>query len=247
MKNLASIYNEKFFELETRTAISSAKEVLPILFSYLKKKPSSVVDIGCGTGAWLSTISSMGVDDFIGLDGSYVSRERLLIPQNRFVEKDLSSNFCIDRRFDLAICLEVAEHISPELSEGFVKNITSISDIILFSAGVPGQGGTNHVNEQWPIYWSHLFSTFDFTMIDVIRPNIWENENISFWYRQNIFIICRNNQIQKSLNGIALDKNPLMSLVHPKLFEQKIRELDRRCQSRIGKIQSMIWRLIDKH
>lgn len=246
MNNLKNKYNDKFFEHETRTAISSAIEMLPVLFSYLKNKPSSVVDIGCGTGAWLNTINSLGIDDVIGLDGSYVSREKLLIPQDRFIETDLSSNFFLDRRFDLSICLEVAEHISPEFSEGFVKNITDLSDIVLFSAAVPGQGGTNHVNEQWPAYWSRLFSIFDFTMIDVIRANIWENENIAWWYRQNTFIMCRNNQIQNTLRNIDFSKKTPMSLVHPKLFEQRNRELNRRCQSPIGRIQSLIWRVTDK-
>jgi hypothetical protein len=50
------------------------------------------------------------------------------------------------------------------------------------------QGGTHHVNEQWPAYWQDLFERQGYRMLDLIRREIWTNPEIQFWYRQNIFL-----------------------------------------------------------
>ena len=199
-------YDQTFYDFETRTAIKSAEEVLPIFFSLLKKAPLSVVDIGCGTGAWLHKAQALGVFDVLGLDGEYVQKEMLLIPQDRFMATDLTSDFKINKHFDLAICLEVAEHISSKYSENLIKNLTKLSDLILFSAAIPGQGGTHHINEQWPSFWFHYFKKFGFIMLDILRPEIWENENVSWWYRQNIFVVCKHDKINSLLRNIMLPK-----------------------------------------
>ena len=65
-------------------------------------------------------------------------------------QRDLAQPLQIDRRFDLALSLEVAEHLPPECGSEFVQTLTDLSSVILFSAAIPFQGGTDHLNEQWP-------------------------------------------------------------------------------------------------
>src|ERR1039458_216669 len=40
--------------------------------------------IGCGDGTWLSVFRKLAVDDILGIDGDYVTRDLLQIPQDRF-------------------------------------------------------------------------------------------------------------------------------------------------------------------
>ncbi len=53
--------------------------------------------------------SGRGIVDYLGIDANYVGPNRLKIQQNKFVVTNLESGFSLDRRFDLAVCLEVAE------------------------------------------------------------------------------------------------------------------------------------------
>jgi hypothetical protein len=67
--------------------------------------------------------------------------------------------------------------------------------VVLFSAAIPGQGGTGHVNEQWPKYWRQLFAARGFRLLDPIRPLVREDYRIKFWYRQNILMFASEQAI----------------------------------------------------
>jgi hypothetical protein len=71
----------------------------------------------------------------LGYDGPHVTP--LCIPKDRFAAVDLRQPLPADRKFDLAISGEVAEHLPATL----VGTLTSVSDVVLFSAAIPGQGG----------------------------------------------------------------------------------------------------------
>jgi cyclopropane fatty-acyl-phospholipid synthase-like methyltransferase len=131
--------------------------------------------------------------DYIGMDGNYVNRESLLIDKKKFIPIDLETDFSLDRIFDLVISLEIAEHLSKNSSRQFIENLTKLGDVVLFSAAIPGQGGTNHINEAFPDFWISLFESNGFYPIDVVRKQIWDDKEIDFWYRQNILIFARHS------------------------------------------------------
>ena len=191
---------------------SAAEQVLPVLFEIYK--PSSILDVGCGLGNWIEVAKKLSGAKIIGVDGDYVDRRLLKIEENEFVEKDLTKPFDLNRKFDLAICLEVAEHLPEASAEGFIKSITNHSDVIMFSAALPGQGGQHHINEQWPSYWQEHFNNCGFEMMDFFRFKIWNNPKIEYWYKQNLFLVVRKgHKIAKNEAEIAY------SLVHPELLE----------------------------
>lgn len=113
----------------------------------------SMVDFGCATGRWCKEAKSLGVTDVLGIDGEYVDQSALVIDKTEFMSADLGTCIELPQKYDLAVSLEVAEHLPEEQSDIFVENIVRAADIILFSAAIPGQGGDFHVNEQPLSYW----------------------------------------------------------------------------------------------
>lgn len=207
-------YNTEFFNNQTQGSLASAKAIIPIIMKIFS--PKSVVDVGCGTGSWLSVFKKVGVKDILGIDGDYVKSEQLLISKDEFISKDLNRNFSIKKKYDVLLTVEVAEHIEPENAEVFINNLTKLSDIIIFSAAIPHQSGTHHVNEQWPNYWEEIFNRKDYIAVDYFRKRLWSNNDIRWWYRQNLLIFIKKNKIKKyPVLATDISKDKLMSLVHP--------------------------------
>jgi SAM-dependent methyltransferase len=212
-------YTTDFFDTIRDGARRSAEVVVPIVLETLK--PTSVIDVGCGDGTWLSVFLEMGVKDVWGLDGDYVNVTQLRIPRGLFRPTDLSSPFMFERKFDLAMSLEVAEHLPPSSAKGFVESLSRLASLILFSAAIPLQGGTNHLNEQWPDYWVELFRTHDYLPIDFIRGRIWSNRKVEWYYSQNTILFAQAECVRKDdeLSRLYQQTNQQqLSLVHPTRF-----------------------------
>jgi len=189
--NPGSDYSQLFYDTFKGGSYRSAEKILPLVWSL--RGISSVVDIGCGVGSWLATSQSLGCANILGVDGEYVNKDQLLIDQENFMSYDLTSPLKLRQHYDLVICLEVAEHLPKGSSETFVRNLVSAGRFILFSAAVPGQGGTNHINEQFPEFWQKLFAKHGYHFYDLIRPKIFDQGEIELWYRQNIFVVCHED------------------------------------------------------
>jgi hypothetical protein len=167
----------------------------------------SVVDFGCEPSIWLREFQFAG-----------------LRTQGCYNIKDFSSSITFNQKFDLAISLEAAEHIPPECSDIFIASLTNASDIILFSAAVPGQDETNHQNEQWPSYWIDKFSRRSFFCMDILRPMLWNDNRIAGCYRQNIMFFIEKGQEQPE-SVRSLESFYGQALVHPYFFFQKQNQL----------------------
>lgn len=197
------IYNER-----------SAQIVLPLIFQIIR--PSSILDIGCGNGDWLKVAKDLGVNCVKGVDGDHILRSNLKISPDDFFCCDLEKPLPSLGSFDLVMCLEVIEHLSLDAGINLINGLTEYSDIILFSAAIPGQGGVQHINEQWPTFWQNHFFNKGFIMVDCVRSLIWHNTEVQFWYRQNIFLVIKQGHIL--LDKIS-SSAPIFSCVHPELFE----------------------------
>lgn len=213
------LYNQQFYENQLQGSVESAQVVVPMIQNLIQ--PQSVVDVGCGVGSWLSVFDACGVEDYLGIDGDYVDQTMLLIPPSKFQAGDLSLPIHLTRTFDLAVSLEVAEHLPHDRAEQFVKTLTSLAPVILFSAAIPFQGGTGHVNEQWPEYWQTYFNQCGYSLFDVFRTHLWNNEAVQPWYRQNIFLYLREDKIEKypRVKEAAEGQKSLpLSVVHPETY-----------------------------
>lgn len=211
-----------YIHSETVHNTAAANEVLPFLFDLIK--PGSVIDVGCGTGSWLTVAKSLGSFPVKGIDGIYVEKSMLRIADDEFFQHDLTEPLKINDRYDLAICLEVAEHLPETAADNIISILTSVSDTVLFSAAIPNQGGQFHLNEQWPVYWQRKFEALDFLPFDVLRPEFWNNDKIEWWYKQNMVLYIRKDTGTKY--GLT-PSSELPAYIHPQLFEEKIQQLNR--------------------
>lgn len=221
-------YPEDFYKTIQKGSRQSAREVVPLVLELFQ--PKSVIEIGCGVGCWLSVFRECGIEDTVGVDGDWVDSKMLEIPQEQFLSFDLKKPFRMDREFDLVVSLEVAEHLPRHCAEIFVDSLTRLGPIVLFSAAIPSQGGTNHVNEQWPEYWVRYFQEHNYQAIDCIRKHIWENNNVEWWYAQNILMFAKSDRLEtypllKSESKSATI-SPL-SVVHPRNYLRVLAWMDR--------------------
>lgn len=175
------------------TNLSSARSIVRVVMPLIR--PVSVVDVGCGTGIWLKAFQEAGVKNIFGIDGAWVKPDMLVIPRDRFEVRDLEKPFVIDFRSDLAVSLEVGEHLPHEAAIRLVDNLTSLAPVVLFSAAIPYQGGSRHINEQWPEYWRKLFEARGYVPVDCVRRRVWDDPKVSFFYAQNVLVYVDRDKL----------------------------------------------------
>ncbi len=216
-------YSHGFYSTETQWAQSTAEAIVPFLVDALS--PRSVVDVGCGLGAWLARFVELGVDDIVGVDGDWVDTSRLLIPTDRFRRHDLTEAIELGRRFDLVLSLEVAEHLPHHAAQTFVDSLCRLGSVVIFSAAIPGQGGRHHMNEQWPEYWTARFDAAGYRALDCIRPRFWRDSRVASFYAQNTLLFVgkvepgRESTIQSIIEDTSHRFATPRSLVHPGVWD----------------------------
>jgi SAM-dependent methyltransferase len=206
------------YETRSQETKKSAERIVELILS-LYPETKSVVDVGCGTGIFLSTFQKHGVEKILGIDGDWMPLEMLEIERDFFMVADLTTSHPNTlQRFDLALCLEVAEHLSINSAENLVNILVNFSDEIIFSAAIPGQGGNGHVNEQWQSYWVDKFAKHNYYCHDLLRKEIWNDPGVLPWYKQNILIF---NKFENHSGG------PI-NIVHPDVYRKKIQKANKK-------------------
>ena len=239
-----AVYDAAFYAAQRDGSSRSARVIAPLLLDAVR--PRSVVDVGCGIGTWLAAFKDCGVTDVVGIDGSYVRPESLLIAPEDFVAADLQHALTIDRRFDLATSFEVAEHLPQSAAAAFVRTLTALAPVVTFSAAIPYQGGTGHVNEQWPSYWAALFLERGYRVLDIVRPAVWTDPNVEFWYVQNTLLFVDEAHLANDarLRAIAGDPPRMpLDVVHPTMYAMRERSAGARLGRRVRGLRGSVLRL----
>jgi Methyltransferase domain len=213
-KSFLEIYGRERFSRYGESAVTFWPIVLPLLQS-----PKSVVDFGSGSCDWLAALRDLSPGiDCLGVDHPDVPTDAIHIPVENFIHADLSQPVNLGRRFDLAICLEVAEHLPSSAAQTLVDSLMRHSDLVLFSAAIPGQRGKGHINLQWPLYWIERFAVGGYQCHDIVRPLIWNEPRIKHWYRQNTLLFSLSPLVFKT----SVDWGG-PSIVHPMLYEKVVK------------------------
>lgn len=194
-------------------------QIRPVVRYLIRKvRPASVVDYGCGDGAWLSEFREAGMEQTIGIDREY----RLRHDAGYFVQADLTraadlwDNGMVGVRPEepsLALCLELGEHLPESCAAKLVATLVR-HHAVAFSAAIPDQGGWGHRNEQWQSWWAGLFAEHGFAASRVLRREFWDYREIPAWYRQNLMLYEKDpNWDMGSLVGL--------DVVHPDLWRRR--------------------------
>lgn len=206
--------------------MSSAKVIVPLVCAAVN--PKSVIDIGCGIGVWLAEFQRNGVQVVNGVDGKWVLEQKLLIDKENieiydFEDKGRTVHFVEKHKYDLAVCLEMAEHVSSTRANYIVQTLSKASDVIYFSGATPYSGGMHHVNEQWQSYWINKFIDRGFVVVDYIRPKVWDNRNVCYFYAEESFVFVKKERIDDfPLLKREMRDDIIYNMVHPVHFKDQI-------------------------
>jgi SAM-dependent methyltransferase len=223
-KSLNDMYNVDFYTDALEGMSNSATVVLTYLYKHYQ--PKSIVDIGCGRGAWLAVAESLGTDKLKGFDGPWIKKEDLLSKKIDFVAVDFEMSMPeINDKYDLCISVEVAEHISETKAEDFVNILCKASYTVLFGAAIKDQMGVNHINEQWQSYWIDLFKSNGYECFDVLRPAIWDNRSVEWFYRQNLFLFVDMTNTTLDVNPLITAVKPIYDVVHPENYNVRMNQI----------------------
>jgi len=181
----SEIYTAEWYDEQEVGAASSAAVVVPLLMELFA--PESVIDLGCGRGVWLRELREAGVAHIRGVEGSWMTSGVV----DEIEHHDLAEPYVGDS-YDMALCLEVAEHLPEEAADTLVGSLVGLSSLVIFSAAIPGSGGTDHINEQWPQYWIEKFAAHGYDVYDCVRPVIWADERVGWWYAQGMLVFAKH-------------------------------------------------------
>lgn len=243
-------YDEGFYADQVDGSARAAAVVLPLVFAVAK--PERVIDIGCGQGAWLAAAESLGARALTGLDGAWVDRAKLRSPRIAFHPTDLAQAIPDHGRHDLCISVEVAEHLAPSRAGAFVAELCRAAEVVLFSAAVPWQGGTEHVNEERASRWVARFAEHGYDCFDLLRGAVWDDARVAWWYRQNLFVFVARDSARHAAFAVAALPTAPRDLVHPDAFESKVSWLERErqrltllvAQPTLGQALRAVWRAL---
>lgn len=212
------VYASTFYEDRHRRTVTAARRILDRALEVLPPVRSTV-DVGCGVGTWLVELQRREITNVHGYEGDWVDTQQLAIATECFSHHDLTTPIPAPAaKYDLALSLEVAEHLPESAADTFVGSLTGLSDFVLFSAAIPGQGGRHHINEQWIEYWLALFERRDYVGLDVIRDHIWHDREIDTWYKQNVILVAARSRLEELNLPASPDVLKPRSLVHPACF-----------------------------
>ncbi len=225
-----SMYGQAFYNSQILGSLQSAQVYLYHLFS-IWGVPESVADLGCGRGAWLATCRDLGVKRVVGFDGGWNSQRDMLDPNIEFYPANLEMALPRMDTFDLAISLEVAEHLPPESSDTFIESLSGLSDAVLFGAAFIGQPGANHINTRPHSFWARKFIERGYALFDLFRPLFWNDDRVEPCYRQNTFLYVKpghNLYLVLVDRGYACNRDArFIDCVHPAIYLGLLNEFNR--------------------
>jgi len=210
------LYAETFYRDQVDVSRDAARVIVPMLVDTFR--PDSVMDVGAGTGVWMAEFRRAGVSRVAGMDAGEVPEELLAVPRADISRIDLALPLPLRDRYDLVLCLEVAEHLPQRRAASFVQELTQLGSIVVFSAAIPGQGGTGHINEMWQSEWAKLFERCGYLAHDVVRSAVWDHPRVASYYAQNIIVYSasRSDDSRRPFTHL-----PSLDVVHPRLFRRK--------------------------
>jgi SAM-dependent methyltransferase len=153
-------------------------------------RPAAVADVGCGPGLLLAALRDRGASG-VGFDHAEAALARCQAQGLDARPIDLIAADELPVRADVVISTEVAEHLPTTAAARFVGLLCRAAPVVVFTAAVPGQGGTEHLNEQPNEYWIDLFNRRGFrhrTDLTERWRREWAAAGVHPWYARNVMV-----------------------------------------------------------
>lgn len=214
-------FDDAMYERIRAGAQRSAEIVAPRIDAAFKQ-PQTVVDFGGGEGWWAAEFATNDrVPVLVDIESPAVTAPGIVRVKTLDVDADTGAPRAT---FDLALCLEVVEHLPDAQGRALVGLLCNLAPAVAFSAAIPGQGGHGHVNEQWPGYWAAQFAEHGYACSDALRWEFWNDAEVEPWYRQNLLVFAPANRLIKA--GLRRTPAPA-AVVHPAIYGWRLQELGR--------------------
>jgi len=185
------IYDDYFYEQHMDTKTRSAVSIANVIVDTIN--PCSVFDIGCGNGIFISELNKRGID-VLGCDSSKAAI-RTSCKNVTIFAADVTNPIMLNRKYDLVMCVEVAEHIHKKYSDQLIANCINNGERILFTSAPPGQGGIGHINEQPYEFWITKFNKFGFVHDEKMTLCLKEkmrSKKVIWWITENIMYLRKS-------------------------------------------------------
>lgn len=216
-RKLEAPYSPDFYQTWLPGMIAAGDHMLGHLFKY--HVFDTVIDFGAGVGAWLNGAHKHGARKLLGIEGEWVRNMRVegLGAPVEYLHGDLNDGGLLaslgkEERFDLAICVEVAEHVLPERSLQLVHALCQSAPTVVFGGALPRQWGNGHINCRSHRFWADIFASHGYRLVDFFRPYFWFHRHVPHWYAQNTFLFV-SDQSPQSLKDFS--PPPLLDVYHP--------------------------------
>jgi len=187
------LLNEKFYRKSLREDSQRSFRLLSNIIIQ-EFNPSTVIDYGCGAAWVIYYLMEKGVD-CIGIEpnpnAKYIAKGSTI---DKVMDLSLTDKIDLNKKVDVSICLEVAEHIDEKHKDIIIENICRSTDLVFFSAATVGQGGYGHVNEQPFSYWLEIFKNNGFVLEEAISKRIrkyLKQNGANRWYFNNVRVMRR--------------------------------------------------------
>ncbi|CAM8619743.1 AdoMet_MTases domain containing protein [Candidatus Planktophila versatilis] len=209
-------YTKNFYDSVSHRAIIPAQISSLVIAGSIE--PNSVIDIGSGQGVWLRTISDVfpTVTRAVAIDiqphqSPFFEELQSTSINFQFVESDFENFSRLPKEnFDIAICLEVLEHLTPQTAVEVAEDIGRKCSFVIFSAAILGQGGTGHINERKFEYWMDLMREQGFVALDVFRPILSVSEDVPSYYKQNMMLFWHPDNASR--DGVKFNLEVLLKM-----------------------------------
>jgi 2-polyprenyl-3-methyl-5-hydroxy-6-metoxy-1,4-benzoquinol methylase len=147
-------YSVEYYKRVNKEEGAQAEAMADFIVSVFN--PKTVIDLGCGTGLYISSLMARGVD-CLGIDSSENAFDYvfLRVDSTKVMAGDLRERLTFPQA-DLVLCLEVLEHIQEEFADQAVDNIVNAGKVLIVSPS-PHGGGEHHHNPQPKRYWIEKF------------------------------------------------------------------------------------------